>query len=82
MARSQDEFAPTPPELDISEALALPLDAVTHRFTIVGQTGSGKTYTALVMVEEMFRQGLHLVFLDPLGVGWGLRLNAEGTGPG
>ncbi len=68
--------------LAISETLSLPDEAVTKRIAIVGQTGSGKTYTAMVIVEEMYKRGIHLAFLDPLGVGWGLRLDADGKRPG
>lgn len=40
------------------------------------------TYTALVMMEEMVKAGLHVVIVDPVGVCWGLRAAADGEHPG
>lgn len=64
------------PELD------LPPDAVTQTFAILAKRGSGKTYTASVLAEELLKAGLHVVIADPVGVWWGLRASADGTGPG
>jgi DNA helicase HerA-like ATPase len=68
--------------LYISDTLELPLDAVTQTFAILAQKGVGKTYLALVMFEEMVKAGLPVVYLDPIGVGWGLRFDASGEGYG
>lgn len=68
--------------LHIAPGLVLPLDAATQTFGIVAKRGVGKTYTALVMAEEMFGAGLPFVFVDPMGVCWGLRASADGRGPG
>lgn len=68
--------------LRISDALTLPLEAVTQTFGIIAVRGAGKTYTASVMCEEMLEAGLQVVVLDPLGVWWGLRASADGKGPG
>ena len=59
--------------LKVSSALSLPLDAVTQSFVILGRRGSGKTSTAKVMAEEMMSAGQTIVWIDPLGVAWGLR---------
>ncbi|MDF9717624.1 DUF87 domain-containing protein [Nocardioides sp. ChNu-153] len=74
-----------PPTLDglrISESLTLPLEAVTETFAILAKRGKGKTSTAVVMVEEMTAAGLPVVVIDPVGVWWGIRSDAAGTGPG
>lgn len=68
--------------LQISDTLALPLDAVTETFAILAKRGSGKTFTAAVMAEELLGAGLPVVVIDPVGVWWGLRSSADGTGDG
>lgn len=68
--------------LQIAEDFTLPLDAVTETFAILAKRGAGKTYTGMVMVEEMIKAGLPLCVIDPLGVWWGLRVSADGQGPG
>lgn len=68
--------------LKISDALALPIDTVTDTIGILAIKGAGKTYTFLVLVEEMVKQGLPVVVLDPVGVCWGLRSRADGHGVG
>jgi uncharacterized protein len=68
--------------LTIGPGLTLPLEAVTETFAILAKRGSGKTYTAAVLVEELYAAGLPVVVVDPVGVWWGLRSSADGTGPG
>jgi uncharacterized protein len=70
------------PELRMSDDLALPIDAVTETFLIFGKKGSGKTATAGVFTEELIMAGLPVAVVDPMDAWWGLRSNAEGTGPG
>lgn len=69
-------------KLKISDTLSLPLDTVTDTIGILAIKGAGKTYTFLVLVEEMVKQGLPVVVLDPVGVCWGLRSSADGKGTG
>lgn len=71
-----------PNRLSIASNLTLPVEAVTQTFALLAKRGVGKTYTALVMVEEMLKAGLHVVVADPVGVAWGLRASADGKGPG
>lgn len=59
--------------LKIAKDLSLPAEAVTQTFAALGRRGSGKTNTAVVMAEEMLRAGHVIVWLDPIGVAWGLR---------
>jgi hypothetical protein len=68
--------------LRVSDDLALPLEAVTETFAIFGKRGKGKTNAAVVLVEELFRAGLPVVVLDPIGVWWGLKASSDGSGPG
>lgn len=72
----------TTPCLHLADGLNLPLEAVTETFAILAKRGSGKTYTAAVLVEEMLLAGQTVVVADPVGVWWGLRSAADGTGPG
>lgn len=66
-------------ELNISADLSLPLDAVGRTFAIIGQRGSGKSSLASVMAEEMCREALPWVALDPVGIWWGLRSLKNGS---
>jgi hypothetical protein len=68
--------------LKIAKNLELPDEAVTQTFAILAKRGVGKTYTASVMVEEMLKNKLPVVVLDPIGVWWGLRSSADGKKPG
>jgi DNA helicase HerA-like ATPase len=43
-----------------------PSDLLTHGL-IVGMTGSGKTGLAIVLVEEVLRQGVPVIAIDPKG---------------
>ncbi len=68
--------------LTIAEDLALPLEAVTEKIGFLGRTGSGKTYAAQLLAEQMHAAAAQFVVLDPVGVWYGLRLEADGKSPG
>lgn len=52
---------------DLGARLELdPADLLTHGL-IVGMTGSGKTGLALVLLEELLRQGVPIIAIDPKG---------------
>jgi hypothetical protein len=68
--------------LQIAKDLSLPIDAVTQTFAILAIRGAGKTNTAVVMVEELLKNGLQVVVVDPVGVWWGLRSSADGKSAG
>jgi hypothetical protein len=68
--------------LRISPDVALPVDAVTATQIVYGGKGMGKTNLGSVIVEELTKSHLRWSFLDPMGVAWGLRHSADGTGPG
>ena len=60
-------------KLRISEALALPEDAVTRTFVVYGGKGKGKTNFGAVLCEELAARGLRFCVTDPLDVWWGLQ---------
>lgn len=66
----------------ISEALELPLNAVTERIGFIGQSGSGKTFAAGRLAELMMDAGAQVVVLDPVGAWWGLRAASDGKRAG
>lgn len=76
-----DGGAPTR-TLQIAKGLSLPLDAVTQKFAFLARSGAGKTYAAGKLAEEMLDAGAQIVVLDPVGVWWGLRVDADGKGNG
>jgi hypothetical protein len=68
--------------LRISPDLGLPLDIVTSTLVVYGSKGMGKTVLAAVLAEELAAVRLRWSWLDPLGVGYGIRYAADGRGPG
>jgi uncharacterized protein len=70
------------PKLHISKDLSLPVDAVTSTLIIYGGKGMGKTNSASVLVEEFAAADLRFAVIDPMGVWWGLRHDADGKGNG
>lgn len=68
-------------QLAFAEGLSLPIDVVTQKAAFMGRTGSGKTYAATKLAELLLRAGAQVVAIDPVGVWWGLRLNADGKTP-
>jgi hypothetical protein len=68
--------------LQISEALELPLEAVTQKIAFLARSGAGKTYGACKLAEEMLGAGAHVVAIDPVGVWYGLRLAPDGKSGG
>jgi len=68
--------------LELAADLHLPTEAVTQTLAILAKRGSGKTYTASVLVEELLGASAQVVIIDPLDVWWGLRVAADGEGPG
>lgn len=57
----------------IASGLSLPNDAVTQTFALLGRRGSGKTSTAVVLAEEFLKAEQPIIWIDPIGVAWGLR---------
>lgn len=67
-------------ELRIADELSLPLEAVTEPMGMLAARRAGKSNAAVVIAEEMFRNHLHWVAIDPKGDWWGIR--GAGTGRG
>ncbi|MGH6875924.1 MAG: hypothetical protein ACREHV_00955 [Rhizomicrobium sp.] len=59
----------------------IPADALDDRLGFIGTAGSGKTYNAGSAVERLLARKARVVIIDPLGVWWGLRLQADGKSP-
>ena len=59
----------------------IPSAALDDRLAFVGTAGSGKTYNAGSGVELLLRRRARVVIPDPLGVRWGLALDAGGKSP-
>jgi hypothetical protein len=68
--------------LHIARGLDLPDEAVTQTFAILAKRGVGKTYTASVLTEEMLKNNMQVIVVDPIGVWWGLRTSADGKKEG
>lgn len=68
--------------LQLAEGFALPDDAATRRLAIVAMSGAGKSNAAVRLAEEMHREGIPWVAVDPKGDWFGVRSNAAGDGPG
>jgi len=68
--------------LKLSEGLSLPKAAATWVFAYLAKRGGGKTYNAAVEAEEMVWNGIPIVVVDGMGIWWGLRVGADGKGPG
>jgi hypothetical protein len=59
-------------------AYPIPKEALDDRLAFIGTSGSGKTYGAGGAVELLLASAAKVVIIDPLGVWWGLRLDAGG----
>lgn len=68
--------------INLSHDLKLPVDVATEALAWIGARGSGKTHGVGKLAEEFFLAGVPFVWLDPVGVAYGLRLAKDGKGPG
>lgn len=59
----------------------IPRAALDDRLGFVGNSGSGKTYSAGTAVERLLAAKARVVIPDPLGVWFGLALDADGKTP-
>lgn len=69
-------------KLAVAKTLKLPADTVTSTGLVLGGKGMGKSTLGRVIAEELGKHRLRFAVIDPMDVWWGLRFNAEGTGPG
>lgn len=68
--------------LHISRSLSLALDAATETFWFSGKRGSGKTHNCTVLIEELLKNGVQVVILDPVRAWYGLRSSVDGKHAG
>lgn len=68
--------------LSVVKGKTFPLNAVTQKFAWVGRSGSGKSYGAGKFAEELLEHDIQTVILDPVGIWYGLRMNADGKAKG
>lgn len=68
--------------LKISDALSLPIDAVTQSLAILAKRRVGKSYTARRFAEQLLQAEQQVVIIDPKGDWWGIRSDASGKKPG
>lgn len=66
----------------IADDLKLPTEVATESIAILGRRGSGKSNAAVVLAEEMFREGIPWVAIDPKGDWYGIRSSVDGKSPG
>lgn len=71
-----------PKTLHLARGLHLPIDAVTQTMAFLARKRAGKTYGAMKLCEEMLGVGAQAIAIDPVGVWWGLRLDAGGKKKG
>lgn len=68
--------------LKISKQISMPLDVVTQTMAMIGRKGAGKTYLATMIAEQMLDNKAQVIIIDPVGVWWGLRVDADGKRKG
>lgn len=66
----------------LAPEMVLPVEAVSQTLAILAKRGVGKSTTARKFAEGLAAAGCQFVYVDPVGVTWGLRSSADGTGPG
>ncbi len=66
----------------LAHDMVLPVEAVSQTLAILAKRGVGKSTTARKLAEGLAGAGCQFVYVDPVGVTWGLRSSADGTGPG
>lgn len=66
--------------LELGQGLILPLDLATSSIAILGSSGSGKSNTSVRLFEQLVKNSIPAVGIDPKGDWWGIR--SAGTAPG
>lgn len=66
--------------LQLSDKFSLPKDAPLWTFAFLAIKGAGKTYDAAKLAEQMIKNAVPIVVLDPMGIWWGLRVGVQGEG--
>jgi len=67
---------------NVCTKVKLPFKLVNQRAAFLGMSGTGKSYAATKLAEEMLEAGAQLNFIDPVGIGFGLRIGKNGSKKG
>lgn len=62
----------------LARGLDLPNDAITQKLALLARSGAGKTYCGMMLTEQFLASKSQVIVLDPVGVWYGLRLQADG----
>lgn len=62
--------------------LVVPREIFHQHVAILGKTRSGKSSVARLLVEDLLGRGEPVCIIDPKGDWWGIKLSADGKGPG
>jgi DNA helicase HerA-like ATPase len=67
---------------DDGRPFTLPASTAIQRFAFLAKSGAGKTYCGADLAEEMLKNGVPIIVIDPMGIWWGLRKAADGRSDG
>lgn len=62
--------------------LPIPREVLAQHVAVLGKTRSGKSSVLRLLVEDLLDRKLPVCIVDPKGDWWGLKLAADGKGPG
>jgi len=62
--------------------LCIPENILKQHVAVLGKTGAGKSSALRHIVEHLLEQGKRVCIVDPKGDWYGLKLSADGKGPG
>ncbi len=62
--------------------MIIPTEVLDQHVAILGKTRSGKSSAMRLLVESLLKRKLPVCIVDPKGDWWGIKLSADGAGPG
>lgn len=68
-------------KINLGKMLELPIEIVTMKQAFMGGNGSGKTFAAKKEIEGILDAGGWVITIDPAGIHYGIRLDADGKKP-
>lgn len=63
-------------------SLCIPKNILKQHLAVLGKTGAGKSSALRHIVEHLLTDGKRVCIIDPKGDWWGLKVSADGKGPG